>query len=162
MFLAILVILTYPKRNYLEVFFSYLLFRFKIALWCHQVILVHLIITKKDAPWSKNSKNVKIMRFEPRNPKLWQFEDLKLLSSATRSSNSKANTLFKISKEFSTRIINFIVFEEKKIQPSTYAIFNTICGKCLVANDASCDGWHFNTTRVKLSPSLFELFAFPF
>ena len=73
-----------PKRNYLEVFFSYLLFRFKIALWRHQVIFVHLIITKKDAPWSKNSKNVKILRFEPRNPKLWQFEDLKLLSSATK------------------------------------------------------------------------------
>ena len=54
------------------------------------------------------------MRFEPRNPKLWQFEDLKLLSSATWWSKFETNTLVEISKEFSTRILNFIVFEEQK------------------------------------------------
>ena len=54
------------------------------------------------------------MRFEPRNPKLWQFEDLKLLSSATWWSKFETNTLVEISKEFSPRILNFIVFEEQK------------------------------------------------
>ena len=53
------------------------------------------------------------MRFECQNPKLWQFEDLKLLSSATWWSNFKTNTLVKITKKFSTWILNFIVFEQQ-------------------------------------------------
>ena len=123
MLLAILVILTYPRRNYLEVFFSYLLFQFKIALWRHQVIFVHLIITKKDAPWFKNFENEKLMRFVSRNQKFCQFEDLKLLSSATWWSKFETNTLFIISFEFSTRILNFTVFGQEKnfnFQPTQF------------------------------------------
>ena len=80
------------------------------------------------------------MRFEPRNPKLWQFEDLKLLSSATWWSKFETNTLVEISKKFSTRILNFIVFEEQKnFNPQPMQFLKKNLEKLLVTNDAPFD-----------------------
>ena len=66
------------------------------------------------------------MRFECQNPKLWQFEDLRLLSRATLWSNFKTNILVIISTKFSTWIQSFFLFEEQKISTLNYAIFEKI------------------------------------
>ena len=114
MLLAMLNILTYLRGIYLRVILCYLFFPFKNCSLAprRDIFLFHY--NYKDASYFTESKDVKIMRFECQNPKLWQFENLKLLSSATWSSNFKTNTLVEISKTFSTWILNFIVFEEQK------------------------------------------------
>ena len=63
------------------------------------------------------------MRFECQNPKLWQFEDLRLLSRVTLWSNFETNILVIISTKFSTWIQTFILFEEQK---NSEKIFDTI------------------------------------
>ena len=98
--------------------------------------------------WSyfTESKGVKIMRFECQNPKLWQFEDLKLLSSAIWWSNFKTNTLVEISKKISTWTLNFIVFKEQKnFNPKPTQFLTKIFDKLLVTNDAPFDAWYFGT-----------------